>query len=385
MKVVWIGGIFSDEALARYRAVNQAQNRWSLGLTRELGKLGWKISCLAHRAERYWPRGKVFPGRPDDFHASVKPLMVPIINLPGLRNRHMRKAYRSRFIRYVSEHGNPELIVTYNPLPWHVPVAEYAVSELGIPWISITLDMKYPGEAMEHFSTLNRQAAGQVILSWWGYQNCPLSPKLHLDGGFERIHADEADYSPDSPRVILYSGKYSDYGGDQLLLDIIRNDPNPNHRYWLLGKGDNPQIEKLGRQDKRVKRFGFVNEAQLDELCRKAHIFLNPRPTAFADNLMTFPSKLLFYLSFGKPVVSTFTPGIAPEFKDHLYVPNDETHEGFLAEIDVATSKTQAELMRKRDSIIDFLQHSKSWETQASRFNSFCTDLINWNYFEEIN
>lgn len=376
MKAVWVGGIFSDEALLRIRAVNQAQNRWSIGLIKGLGKLDWTFSCLAHRAERYWPRGKVFPGKPDDFNSSVHPVMVPIINLPGIRNRYMKFAYRSRFKKYLQRGEKPDVLITYNPLPWHVPVAKYAVSEVGIPWISITLDLKYPGDKMEYFSELNRLATGQVILSWWGYENCPLSPKLHLDGGYEQLHNDEAEYLPDSPRIILYSGKYSDYGGDQLLVDIIRNDSNKNHEYWLLGKGENPQIEELGRRDHRVKRFGFVSETRLDELCRKAHVFLNPRPSSFPDNLMTFPSKLLFYLSFGKPVVSTFTAGIAPEYKQYLHVPKNETYEGFLSAVHGATGLTETERKQERDRILAFLKKSKSWSAQAVRFDRFCRELI---------
>jgi glycosyltransferase involved in cell wall biosynthesis len=375
MKAIWIGGVFSEEALARYRAVNQAQNRWSLGLIRGLKAQGWSFHSLAFRAERLWPRGCLRPGKAADFHTEVEPLLVPTWNLPVIRDRHTPGAYRRQLQSYVRESGKPDCVITYTPLPWHVPAAEWA-SKQGIPWISITLDLCNPGEKMEHFVQLNKKAVAQVILSWWGYEHCPLEPKLHLDGGYDRLHPDEADYSPDAKKIILYSGKYSDYGGNDLLADTIEACNQNNVEFWLLGKGENRRIEKLGRENPRVKRLGFVSDAELDSLCRKAHIFLNPRPNAFADNLMTYPSKLLFYMAFGKPIISTWTPGLSLEYKDLLVVPHEETGAGFLASID----DTLKGLLEKRDLLRErtfaFLEGSRSWECQAQRFDVFARKVI---------
>lgn len=369
-QAVWIGGIFSDEALSRYRAVNQAQNRWSLGLVRGLQNLGWQFHSLAFRAEQLWPKGVIRPGRPEDFHPEIDPLLVPAWNLPFIRERQLPGAY----LRCLQEHfrmkGPPNCVVSYNPLPYHVPAAEWAV-EQGIPWISITLDLKYPGERMERFARLNQKASGQVILSWWGYEHCSLEPKLHLDGGYDRLHPDEADYGPEAKKIILYSGKYSDYGGDDLLADTIEACERSDVEFWLLGKGENQRIEALGRTDPRVRRYGFVSEAELEALCRKAHVFLNPRPNAFADNRMTYPSKLLFYMSFGKPVISTWTPGLSPEYRPFFIVPKAETGKGLCESINRVLKQGSAARAALREDMFAFLKSSRTWAKQAERFDAF--------------
>lgn len=370
MKAIWIGGIFSDKVLARYRAVNQAQNRWSLSIVRALKKRGWDFSSLAFRAEQLWPKGALRPGRETDFHEEVRPLLVSTWNMPVVRDRHLPFAYKSRLMKHLQSSERPDLIISYNPLPWHLKAAEWAVDQ-GIPWISLTLDLKYPGENMATFVRLNRRANGQVILSWWGYENCPLKPKLHLDGGYDQLEEDEADYSTGSKKILLYSGKYSDYGGDDLLGDTIERCKREDVEFWLFGKGENRRIEALGRSDPRVKRWGFVSESKLKACCRKAHAFLNPRPNAFADNKMTFPSKLLFYMAFGKPVISTWTPGLSPEYKPYFHVPNIETGAGFCESIDEVLRMCEEERVALRERMFAFLEKSRSWTRQAERLDRF--------------
>jgi|LXNH01.1.fsa_nt_gb glycosyltransferase involved in cell wall biosynthesis len=375
MKAIWIGGVFSEDALARHRAVNQAQNRWSLGLIRGLKELGWSFHSLAFRAEQLWPKGCLRPGKESDFHPEVTPLLVPTWNLPFIRERHLPGAYLQCFKKHLKEAGRPDFVITYNPLKYHVTTAEWAADQ-GIPWISITLDLKHPGEQMEHFVALNHKASGQVILSWWGYEHCPLEPKLHLDGGYDRLHEDEADYAPGAKKIILYSGKYSDYGGDDLLADTIEACTRQDVEFWLLGKGENRRIEALGCEDARVKRFGFVSNEELDRLCRKAHVFLNPRPNAYADNKMTYPSKLLFYMAFGKQVISTWTPGLSPEYRPFFAVPKAETGVAFCDAIEESLSLDIQERVLLRNQMFQFLESSRAWARQAQNFDQFVNDLI---------
>jgi glycosyltransferase involved in cell wall biosynthesis len=346
-----------------------------LGIIRGLKGFGWSFHTLAFRAEQVWPKGVLRPGKEEEFHSEIEPLLVPVWNLPGLRERFLPHAYLKRLKQHIQEEGRPDCVISYNPLPWHVPCGEWAETQ-GIPWFSITLDLKFPGERMEHFVKLNRKARGHVILSWWGYEHCPLEPKLHLDGGYDKLNADEADYAPDAKKIILYSGKYSDYGGDDLLADTIEACDRHDVEFWLLGKGENQRIEQLGKEDTRVKRFGFVPEEELIALCRKAHVFLNPRPNAFADNKMTFPSKLLFYMSFGKPVVSTWTPGLSDEYKPYLQVPEEETGLSMAKKIHDTLSWEMARRVQFRTAAFVFLESSRSWTKQAEKLDQFIRTVI---------
>ena len=39
---------------------------------------------------------------------------------------------------------------------------------------------------------------------------------------------------------------------------------------------------------------------------------------------MIFPSKINHYLSYGKPVISSFTPGVQPSYREYLFIPEQE-------------------------------------------------------------
>jgi len=129
-------------------------------------------------------------------------------------------------------------------------------------------------------------------------------------------------------------------------------------------------------RDARVQTVGWVSPATLDEICRSATAFLNPRPPAHGLSLASFPSKLMTYLAYGKPAVSTWTPGLADAYKDLLLVADGETPRAFAAAIDRAVSMDipSRDLLRRK--IRAFLVPGRLWETQGLRFANFLDQRI---------
>ena len=60
----------------------------------------------------------------------------------------------------------------------------------------------------------------------------------------------------------------------------------------------------------------MVPEARLAELGSAADVLVNPRPIDFEDNRTNFPSKILDYLSYKRPIVSTRTDGVGPGYDE---------------------------------------------------------------------
>ena len=44
--------------------------------------------------------------------------------------------------------------------------------------------------------------------------------------------------------------------------------------------------------NKNIKNLGFLTDAELEQICKKASIFVNPRPSHILGNEYNFPSKL---------------------------------------------------------------------------------------------
>lgn len=141
-------------------------------------------------------------------------------------------------------------------------------------------------------------------------------------------------------------------------------------------RGRHASLAALMARDARIQTVGWVSPAKLDELCRSATAFVNPRPPAHGLSLASFPSKLMTYLAYGKPVASTWTPGLAAAYRDLLVVADGGTPAALAAAIDRAVSMDAPSRDMLREKIREFLVPGRLWETQGLRFADFLDHRI---------
>jgi len=115
---------------------------------------------------------------------------------------------------------------------------------------------------------------------------------------------------------------------------------------------------------------GFVPESEVDEICREADLFLSVRTPGLGDNLVNYPSKIPNYLSWGKPVVSTWNDSFSPDYRSILEV-SDDTPEGFAALIDKVLAWDTDAKQKKFRTIRTWFENRKSWGRQSMR-------LVEW-------
>lgn len=381
--VLWLGGVFSEEAMLTNRAISPAANRWQVEILRALTQAGMSVVVLGQKYEQRWPLGALRPGDLEDAPDNIDVVFSKYWNLPFGRNRSLAMAFRKTFEQLVREKGNPpQLIITYNPYYQHGSLARYAYRRYGIPWIPIVADFKSPGEEWADYKRETAEAMGHVFLSYWAYKECPLYPKLHIDSGVANLRVCEKSYrDPEKgkPFVFLYTGAVSRFKGIDLLLDafeiFLSTQGNQHAELWICGKlalrGEGVHLQHRFDANERIKYFGVVPEGQLEEFSMRADAFVNPRPTGIQDHMMNFPSKLLEYLSYGKPVISTMTPGVAPEFADILYTPDGEDSAAFAKTMAFVSSLHRSELDYLRSKTFEFLKETRLWSVQAEK-------LVQW-------
>jgi glycosyltransferase involved in cell wall biosynthesis len=125
--------------------------------------------------------------------------------------------------------------------------------------------------------------------------------------------------------------------------------------------------------DERIQFFGTVSRSDLNKLREASDILVNPRPL-IAENIFNFPSKLLEYMSYGKLIVSTKTPGIPSNFSELMLLTNDNQ-----SDFSSALLKASNITKEKRDIILDKLaaySSAHSWVHQAGRLSTFIKNLI---------
>lgn len=368
--LLWLGGVFDASTMLTRPGVSTAANRWQQGLIRGLQGLGCPVVLLGNLMESLWPRGHMrVDARLGRLAEGFVGELLPYWNLPGIRAHSLSQANLAAFRRLCQQHGPPAVVLTYNALPWNVAIGRYARERLGIPWVCIVADGPGSGEPghAQHEAHL-RQATACVFLSWGYYSNWPLARRFHLDGGVQALRFD-ADHGLSSfnPSAIVYTGMMNKWGGSTFLVEAFRRVERQDIELWICGKGKNPVAEQAAAQDQRIKIIGVVSEDHLHELSQTASVFVNPRPSSIPGNHMNFPSKVLEYLSYGKPVISTWTGGLSPEYAEVLTVLAEETPSCLAQTIQEVAAWDAWARLKKAKEIASFLGSRKLWSIQAKR------------------
>ena len=357
-RILWLEGVFDERTVGAFPATSPAVNFWHAGFVSALEAKGCKVSLIGHPYDRIWPIGRMMV-RSDD--ASLAPgfsgNVVGYLNMPLLRNRTQSFNYLRLVKEYVARHGRPDYVFTFNDTT-ATSAAEYLSNKLGVPWIYIAGD----GPALSG-------ADGYLYQNWVYYESLSApGPKIHLDGGLPLLDDDgktiEAEKS--QSRAMMYMGALTEHGGITQLARAFHSLKENDIELWVTGRGSNEELEKLAAVDPRIKLYGFVGQDQLHRLASCARVFANPRPTAFAPNKLNYPSKLLHYLAYGCPVISTFTEGLSPDYRDVLIPIEEESDVGLAKAIQHALGMPEAEYEVWRARVAHF-NVSRAWSQQIGR------------------
>lgn len=370
-RFLWLEGIFDEATVGSFLSISPASNFWQKGFVQALLGLGCRVDLIGYPVERVWPFGRlIIRGQDASLLPGIAGQVLGYVNLPVLRDRVQYHAMHAAAIRYLQATENrPDYQIVFSCLEKAtdetaaIRAARHLRKLHGIPWICIVADGHAPAGA-----------DGYVYLPWAYYQvqrALDGKPSIHIDGGVPEISACSpyaiASMGAGQERVLMYMGALTRHGGALELAQAFNQVPDANIRLWVCGRGGNPDLDALASRDPRIKIKGFLAEAELNKLASMAFAFANPRPVSFAPNKLNYPSKLLHYLAFGKPVISTFTDGVSPEYKDILIPIQDESQSSLIAAINEVMSlgEDQYRLMQKRMASFN---RKRTWSAQAARF-----------------
>ncbi len=367
--ILWLGPVYDERSMLSGLAVSPAANRWQHGLIRALTERGRRVRVVSYMLASIWPRGPL--ALKDDAGtapADVDGTNVGYINAPGLRVPSLARRHARSIRRIIDEIGRPSIVVSYNELPGPYLAALASTLRWRIPWAHVIADATAP--SLRPFARLVRRFVkpGRVYLSWADYERDRSSTKLHLDGAAEAMRPYA---TPPTTSTVVYTGSVSTNAGADLLAQAFARIERADARLIVCGPGRSEALQDLARRDARVTIRGLVSEAELREVCASASVFVNPRLPSAPENINNFPSKLLEYLSYGRPIVSTWTPGLAPEYLEVLRVSDDDPDVFAKAVIraledDPVRSYARAEA---------FVNASRTWSAQAARLDAWLRQL----------
>jgi glycosyltransferase involved in cell wall biosynthesis len=367
-RVLWLGPVFDDATLLGERPVSAAANRWQLGMISALRDHGVEVFVLSHIPDRIWPRGSwIVRAEEGGIARGLLGEIVTYCNMPGLRQASLCVGYSVAALRNAVADTSPDMVISYNTSRWNAVTGLLLQNFLRIPWVCISADVPPKGIGHLEHRLLAEKAAGRVALSW-GLFESTAKPALHLDGGIKRLRFDPAEeIAATEKRIVVYTGSVVDYAGTDFLVDGFRRVVGDDVELWICGRGSDPDLRSPTR-DPRIHFFGMVSEADLERICRAATLFVNPRPSWIECHTMDFPSKVLEYLSFGKPVISTWTKGLSPDYADVLVVLREDVPDCLAATIREVVNWSPARRRHYAACAAAFLEPRKLWSSQGVAF-----------------
>lgn len=175
-------------------------------------------------------------------------------------------------------------------------------------------------------------------------------------------------------KVCIYAGNLRNVYGIKLLTDAFIDAGVDNTELHIYGSGDfEEELKKICQEHTNIKYFGVVHNDIIVKEQLKATLLVNPRPTNEEYTKYSFPSKNMEYMVSGTPTLTSNLPGMPKEYKQYVYLIDDETVEGLTNTLRVVLSKTKEELHQKGIIAKDFVLHNKNNIIQAKKI----LDIIN--------
>ena len=160
-------------------------------------------------------------------------------------------------------------------------------------------------------------------------------------------------------------------GGVEALLRAFPYVKDRGARLIITGAGWTKGLEALAKRDARVIYKGLVSSGELDAICATAEVFVNPRPTRMVENGANFPSKILEYLAWERPVISTYTLGMHPAYRKVCVIFDDATPENLAAKIDEV-------LLWDDETYYGVCENIRRWNGSDKSWYAQCGRLITW-------
>jgi len=325
--VLFIGSVLNETGLKKNLGVSAAATQWSKGLLTQLQIQVDRLHVLNHVWNRSFPYGNILPGNKEDLPKNYNTILARYINLKGIRGRSLSKSLYKGFKQITKGGASPNIIFFYNAYSYNISLAHKVRKHLSdVKLILIVLDHLDPEpDNWASFRNDTKIFDGCIFLSWWAYENAPIKNKIHIDSGWSGNLEKLPVINENEEIVFIYAGKMEKYGGITKLIEAIKKIPTEyeNLRFEFYGKGESGDLIQLAQIDKRVHLKGFVSEKELESAFERANAFLSPLDLTVGNNKMVFPSKIMNYLRFQKPIIASKSKGISREYDDILFYVND--------------------------------------------------------------
>ena len=336
LNILYIGPNDSEWA-QEHCPCSLAAAKWSRGFLTAVSRIS-KLTVLTHTYYFPWPKGRLLWSKRDD-RLYPRGWDCEVVEYPVFR--HVRETwwrfgYATKAKKIIRE-KNIDVVLIYNCYEsWQVPVLRSIKAAFpNVRVIPIILDGDDPRK--DNWGWMKRAAKYSdafIALSWWIYQNIPANtgkPACHMDGGAEEwCGSDEWRPTDNRPVRLVHTGALDQWRGLDFMVEVVRKMSSPDVKFIFCGKSSCRILAKIFGDNPYVELPGFVEEEEMNRICRNADILLNVRDPLHPDNILNYPSKLPHYLSFGRPIVSTRLDSLSPDYSEVVEFADGDTVDDYI-------------------------------------------------------
>ncbi len=181
-------------------------------------------------------------------------------------------------------------------------------------------------------------------------------------------------------KVIIYAGGLYERFGVKKLIDAFTKLSHENVQLGLYGSGEmEQQIREYEKLDPRIKYFGVVQNSVVVNEELKATLLVNPRPSNEEFTKYSFPSKNMEYMASGTPLLTTPLLGMPSEYKQYIFLFNDESVDGMNKTLQEILNFSREELHDKGKEAKAFVLCKKNNIIQAKKVHNFIKRIMSKN------
>lgn len=365
-RILLIAPNFSDEEVLRSPFASPAASAWTRGLVGALETFAQVDGSLWFSNMPAWPRGPIVQPETQMGSSSSRLKLVRFVNLPIVKSQTVSRALE----RAIQADATRDAIVfIYGQGTLSVP----AVRRLGRMVqrvVVIVPDAPSTKRGLELVREIAEAATGGLLY-------LPASIGPHLLGrrslAFHgTVHNVAEVAAPDvrKKKRLVFVGGVDQVSGSDFLVRALENIAASDLNIVIAGRVNDRQsaisLERMGAQV-----TGFLGAEELDTICSDAYAFLNPRDPCFSPSNTNFPSKILKYMSYSKPILSTDTAGMPRDLVSALGCGGVTTPHALADRIADLLRKPQKEWMAMAVRVREFAIREYSEQTSGRRIAEF--------------
>ena len=224
--------------------------------------------------------------------------------------------------------------------------------------------------AVQRYKKLFDQFSGYVLLTEQmavklGYQD---KPYVVIEGQVDSLEKREVlEEKQYDKKIVMYAGIVRKLYGLKILVEGFIKADLPDYELHIYGNGDYAdEIDEISKHN-NVKHFPSQPNTTIVEKEKRAFLLVNPRPTNEEYTKYSFPSKNMEYMVSGTAVLTTNLPGMPSEYKQYVYLIEEDTEEGICTAFKKIAKLNETEVIEKGKEARDFVLSNKNNKIQTGK------------------